>query len=240
MLGSSGTYAGPDNPCTGFLVRHGGFATLVDCGPGTLGPLQRQLSLGDLGAVVLSHEHPDHWLELPVLRNALKYVIGREGLDVYGTAATLALAEMLCSRELAPTMRWHVITDGDERDVGPLRFRFSDTDHPPETLAMAIGDGTSWIGYSADTGPGWSMAEFGVQADLAIWEASCLDADKAAVHGVHCSAAETGSSALAAGVGRLLLTHLLPGAEPGDFRLEAGAAYGSPVDIAEPGVTYHP
>lgn len=237
MLGSSGTYAGADNPCSGYLVRHGGCSVMLDGGPGTLGALQRHAAVADLDAVVLSHEHPDHWLELPVLRNALKYVLGRDGLDVYGTAGTLALAEAMCNGELAPTMRWHLVTDGDEVVIGPLRVRFSDTDHPPETLAMALGDGERWLGYSADTGPGWSMAEFGVDIEVGVWEATCLEAHKASVGRVHSSAAETGAAARAAGVRRLLLTHLLPGSDPGDFRAEAAEAYGAPVHHAEPGMS---
>ena len=240
VLGASGTYAGPGGACSGYLVQCDGFSLLVDAGPGTLANLQRHVSLRDLDAVIISHEHPDHWLELPVLRNAWKYALDRAGVPVYGTAGTLAFADPLCHGELAPTFDWRVITDGDELAIGPLTVRCSDTDHPPETLGLAIGDGATWLGYSADTGPGWSMSAFGVPIDLAIWEATCLDADKASVHGVHCSAAETGHEARAAEVRRLVLTHLWPGSDPEDFRAEAAATYGAPVDVAEPGAAYFP
>jgi len=238
VLGSSGTFAGAQNPCSGYLVRHDGASVLLDCGPGTLGPLQRHLPVGGLDAVVLSHEHPDHWLELPVLRNAWKYVLCRDGLDVYGTADTLTLAEALCHGELAPTLRWHVVTDGDEVTIGPLRARFSRTDHPPETLGVALGADGRWLGYSADTGADWSMAELGVDVELAVWEATVLDHLAEAVEGVHCTAAQTGRGARAAGVRRLLITHLLPGSDPGDFRAEAAETYGAPVQVAEPGATH--
>ena len=78
VLGSSGTYAGPDGACSGFLVRSAGDGR--DDGRRTRArwPTSSATSLSsELDAVVLSHSHPDHWLELPVLRNALKYVAGR-------------------------------------------------------------------------------------------------------------------------------------------------------------------
>ena len=48
VLGSSGSYAAPDNPCTGYLLRSPGATVLLDCGPGTVGPLQTELDLLDL------------------------------------------------------------------------------------------------------------------------------------------------------------------------------------------------
>ena len=62
VLGASGTYAGVDGACTGFLVRGGDSTVMMDAGPGTLANLQRHIRLSELDAVVLSHSHPDHWL----------------------------------------------------------------------------------------------------------------------------------------------------------------------------------
>ena len=75
ILGSSGSYASVENPCSGYLVRSDGASVLLDAGPGTLGPLQREIDLGELDAIVLTHAHPDHWLELPVLRNVFLYFV---------------------------------------------------------------------------------------------------------------------------------------------------------------------
>ena len=45
VLGSSGSYASPDNPCTGYLIRTPQATVVLDCGPGTLGPLQAAVDL---------------------------------------------------------------------------------------------------------------------------------------------------------------------------------------------------
>ena len=138
VLGSSGTYAGAQGACSGFLVRSADTTVMLDAGPGTLGNLQQHVALDALDAVVLSHCHPDHWLELPVMRNAFRYVLQRSGVELYLTAETEKMAMALCSGELEPTFSPHVITDRSQFDVGSLHFTCSATDHPVETMAVRV------------------------------------------------------------------------------------------------------
>lgn len=230
VLGSSGTYAGADGACSGFLVRSGGATVMMDAGPGTLANLQRHIAPAELDAVVLSHSHPDHWLELPVLRNALKYVLECGDLAVYATAETLELAVEVTGATLEPTFRPHVITDGTEFAVGDQRWRCSRTDHPVETMGLRVdADGRS-LGYTADTGPRWSIAELG-PLDLGLSEATFLH-DSPERNPVHLSAHQAGTLAREAGVRRLVLTHVLPTGSPDESVVEAADAYGAPVDVA--------
>jgi ribonuclease BN (tRNA processing enzyme) len=235
VLGSSGTYSGPGNACTGFLVRAGRTTVLMDAGPGTFANLQRHIDPAQLDAIVISHSHPDHWLDLPVMRNALRYVLGVEGLDLYTTSETLGLAESVSSGGMGSTFCPHAITDGSELTIGDMGFRFSRTDHPVETLAMRVEhDGRSFA-FSADTGPGWSFEEFGVDLDLALSEATYLEGSE---HGkdekpVHLTAAQAGASARRAAAGRLVISHVLPTGSVADAVVEASDAYGAPVEVAE-------
>jgi ribonuclease BN (tRNA processing enzyme) len=236
ILGSSGTYAGPGTACSGYLVRGGGTQVWVDAGPGTLAAVQEHIPLDQLDALVLTHSHPDHWLELPVLRNALRYVLGVKGLPVYGTAETLELAEVLVGNRLAPTFRWTTITEGSGFSVGPLRFSTSVTDHPVETLALRVDHDGRSLGYSADTGAAWSPSGLGADLDLLLCEASLTEDEAGRVQ--HLTAREAGALAAEAGVARLLLTHLVPGVDPDEQAAAAAAAFGSPVEVARPGETY--
>jgi ribonuclease BN (tRNA processing enzyme) len=236
VLGCSGTYAGPGQACSGYLVEADGTRVWLDTGPGTLGAVQQHVALTDLDAVVVSHAHPDHWLELPVLRNALRYAIGRDDLPVFGTAGTKELAEVVVGHELSPTFRWTTIDATSTIELGPLRFRFSRTDHPVETLAVRVDAGGRSLAYSADTGPAWSAAELGEGIDLFVCEASLTEAEEGRVQ--HLSAAQAGAMAAAAGVGRLVLTHLVPGADPEAQRAAAALRFGAEVELAAPGRTY--
>lgn len=240
VLGCAGTYAGPGNACSGYLVRAGGTAIWVDTGPGTLAALQAHVAPADLTAVVITHAHPDHWLDLPVFRNACKYVLGLSGVAVYAPGPVRAAADTLVD-DLDATFDWHTVVDGDTVMVGGVAVDFSRTDHPAETLAMRFsspgaGAGAGAIGYSADTGPGWSMAAFPGPVDLALWEATLLGRTPAGA--THTAAFDAGRLAAEAGVGRLVLTHLLPGADPARAGEEGSDGFGGPVEVATPGATY--
>lgn len=233
VLGCSGTYAAPGGACTGYLVQGGGVNVLLDCGPGTIGNLQQHVALGDLDAVVVTHEHPDHCGELGVLQNAWTWALERQGLPVHGPAGTLAKAEAASSAgTVAPAFDWRVTADGTDVAIGDLRWRFSRTDHPVETLAVRVDhpDGRS-LAFSADTGPAWSFEQLGPGIDLAVCEATFL-ADREPEGISHLSARQAGAMARAAGVGRLVITHHWPGDDLDAHAREAAAAFGAPVEVA--------
>lgn len=233
VLGCSGTYAGAGGACSGYLVRGGGATVLLDAGAGTLANLQQHVRLDELDAVVVTHSHPDHWVEVPVLRNALTYVLGRGGVPLFSTAETLGLVEAVGHGRIGEAFAAEVVTDGSEFRIGPLSFRCSRTDHPPETLGVRVDLDDRSLGYTADTGPGWSLSELGSGLDVAISEATFSDQDPDLEGAVHLTAGQAGAAARAAGVGRLLVTHVLPTRSVHEAVVEAGEAYGAPVEAAE-------
>jgi ribonuclease BN (tRNA processing enzyme) len=232
VLGNSGSYPGPGSACSGYLVEGGGVSVLVDAGPGTMANLQEHLALDQLDAVVLSHSHPDHWTDFMVLRTALKWDLELDGLAVYGTEELRHMADTIANSGLPPTIEWQVVGGGDTVAAGPLALSFSVTDHYVDTLAVRIDhDGLSFA-YSADTGPGWSFSSLGPGIDLALCEATYAT-DEEAAGVLHLSAAQAGAMSRAAGVKRLVLTHLHPGSDPEIHRHHAEAAFGGPVSIAD-------
>ncbi len=239
VLGSSGSYASADNPCTGFVLRSAEAVVLFDCGPGTAGPLQETVDLNEITAIVISHCHPDHWLELPVLRNVFIWFHPRSGVPVYGTARTREMEQAL-RVEVAhrPTpFAWSTIDADSSLVIGDQHWTFDRTDHPVETLAARIAVGGRTALFTSDTGPGWTFTDFGADVDIAFCDASHLAAEED--QGIpHMSAREAAERAEAAGARRLVLTHLMPGADPVAHRAEAGAVYGGPIDVAEAGSVF--
>lgn len=231
VCGCSGSFPGPGSACSCYLVRAGDTVVLLDLGSGSLANVQRHVELGDIDAVVLSHSHPDHWVDLLGLHVALEYGVGRDGLPVYGTKDTLDLAQAFHD-DLAPWFDWTVTGDGDEIAVGPLRLRLSRTDHWVETLAVRVDEPATGrsIAYSADTGPSWSFERLGAGIDLALCEATFADPPEEGM--LHLSAGQAGAMSEAAGVGRLVLTHLWPGSDPDQHRRIGSEAFGRAVDIA--------
>jgi ribonuclease BN (tRNA processing enzyme) len=232
VLGNVGSYPAAGGACSGYLVEADGFAVLIDAGPGTVANLQEHLALDDVDAVVLSHSHPDHWTDFMVLRTALKWELERVGVPVLGPAEVRDMADAIAQSGLAPTIDWQVVGDGDKVSLGPLGLTFSATDHYVETLAVRVDHGDGSLAYSADTGPGWSFSSLGDGIDLALCEATyATDAEAEGV--LHLSAQQAGAMAREAEVGRLVLTHLHPHADPEIHRRHAEQAFGGPVSIAQ-------
>lgn len=231
VLGCSGSYAAPGTACTGYLVQSGGANVLLDCGPGVLANLQRHLSVDQLDAVVLTHCHPDHWVELPILRTVFTWFLGRRGVPVYGTAETREMNRVVCGGEEPEAFDWTVIDAASKLTIGDQRWSFSLTDHPVETLAVRVDVGGRSFAFSSDTGPAWSIASLGPGLDLAIVEASYTKAREP--EGIqHLSARQAGAQARAAGVKRLVLTHQLPGSDIEAHAAEGAQAFGGPVLVA--------
>jgi ribonuclease BN (tRNA processing enzyme) len=231
ILGCDGSYPGPRGACSGYLVRGDGVSIWLDAGSGTLANLQLHLGLHQVDAIVLSHEHADHWSDVEGFFVAVAYVLSgwKRPVPVYAPTGVRKAAGFSSNRD-APLV-WHDVAGGDVVDVGGLRVTFSRTDHPPETLAARIdGEGRS-LGYSADTGPGWSLAALGPGLDLALCEATYLSSQEGSY--AHMSARQAGETARAAGSTRLLLTHLWPTVDRDSARLEAEVAFGRPVEMAE-------
>ncbi|MFZ4519420.1 MAG: MBL fold metallo-hydrolase [Microthrixaceae bacterium] len=241
VLGCSGTYSAAHNACSGFLVRGGGTTVVLDCGPGTLANLQEHVSLDVVDAVVVSHEHPDHWLEVPLLRHAWRYGWGtrRTGVPLFTTAGTARLADGLTDGRLDDTFDVTEVRDGSDFDVGALAVSCSRTAHSVESLAVRVEHCGTAVGYTADTGADWRIAELGDGLDLVVAEATFLATDGlTGIGSVHMTAAQAGESAAEAGAARLALTHVLPGRSWAEAVAEATAAYGAPVDATAPHRTF--
>lgn len=225
VLGAAGSYAGPGQACSGYLVQGNGTTVWLDAGPGTLANLQRHVALDEVDAIVLSHRHPDHCRDVEGFYVATRWYHPRDRVPVF---AARGVEESLAYR--GRPLDYTTVTDGDVASVGSLRLTFSRTDHSVECMAVRVdGEGSS-LGYSADSGPGWSLEALGAGLDLALCEATFLQDDEGKAP--HMSARQAGLSARAAGVGRLVVTHLAPPVDREAARREAAEAFGRPVDVA--------
>ena len=236
VLGCSGSYNGPDgHPCSGYLVREGDHRVWIDCGTGTFGALQQRLSVEDISAVVLTHAHPDHVVDVYGLHVMMRYAIHRAGLPVYAPLGLQEQLGTLVAGDWGDAFAWTAIDGDSEVRVGPMTLHFSRTDHPPPTYAVQVSANGSRLVYTSDTGPEWSVEAFPGGADLVLSEATYLHDEKPAP--IHLSAKEAGAAARAAGARQLMLTHLWPLVARQDAIAEGSAAYGAPVLMAEAGQT---
>src|SRR5215468_8099433 len=73
VLGKSPSWQDADGACSGYLVEEAGTSVLLDCGNGVFGKLRRYADYVEIDAVVISHLHADHFLDLVPFSYALRY-----------------------------------------------------------------------------------------------------------------------------------------------------------------------
>jgi len=233
VLGCDGSHAGAGGAASGYLVRSwtSGVTVWLDAGPGTFSNLQRYCDPTSLDAIVLSHAHTDHWSDLAGFVTAAKHTLDWRR-DPVTVLAAPGVEEGL-GKETEDVLDWRTVGDGEGADVGGWRLRFSRTDHGPVTLAVRLeGDGVV-LGYSADSGPGWSLAALGPGLDLALCEATYTKNQEGTLQ--HMSARQAGSTARAARARRLVVTHRWPTVAADAVYGEAAEAFGGPVAQAAVG-----
>lgn len=240
VIGCAGSFPGPDSPASCYLIEHEGFRLVLDLGNGALGALQQYIALDEIDAVVLSHLHADHCLDLCGLYVAQRYHPAgpRPRIPVWGprgTAGRLARAYDLAEDPgMTGEFDFRELSSGDHV-IGPLTVTAARVNHPVEAYGLRVSAGGRAIAYSGDTGESSALVELARDVDVALVEASCLDA--APAPNVHLTAREAAEHAQRAGVRVLVLTHLVAWNESEATWSEARPAFDGELLLASSGLT---
>jgi len=240
ILGCSGSYAAAGGACTGYLMQSPGAKVWLDAGPGTLANLQKSCTLGELDAIVLTHAHPDHWLELPVVANAIQWYEPRTPVPVYSNAHMAAQARNLIGPDIDLAFAWHVVDVDDVVTIGDQEWSFAATDHYVPTLATRTDVGAENIVFTSDTGPKFSLESLTGNRGpigLAIIESTFLER-REHPGALHLSADEAGALAEQSQVKRVLLTHQAPLEDRAAHLNKASANFSGEIVLAEVGQQY--
>ena len=242
VIGCSGSLPGPDSPASCYLIEADGFRVALELGSGALGPLQRHCATRDLDAVLLSHLHPDHCMDVLPLYVARTYDPARKPgrLPVYGpTGAGPHLARAYGRSEepgLTGVFEFVEWVPGCHQ-VGPLTVTVARMAHPVETWGMRIEHGGRTLGYSADTGPCDQLVELADGTDLLLCESSYREGMDNPPD-LHLTGRDAGEHATRAGVGRLVITHVPPWYDPVETLAEARSTFDGPLELARSGTSY--
>ena len=211
VVGCAGSAPGPKSPASCYLVEHDGFRLVLDLGNGSFGALQGYADPASIDAVFLSHLHADHCLDVAPFVVWHRYS-GRspEGLvPLYapvGAERRLALAYDMDGGALTDVFDFVPVGPGSFT-VGPFEVTLARTAHPVECYAIRLTvDGRSLV-YTGDTGPSDRVVELARGADVLLAEAAHPPGLELPPE-LHLTGKEAGEHAAAAGVGRLLITHV--------------------------------
>lgn len=237
VVGSSGSFPSAAGPASCYLIEADGFRVVLDLGNGALGVLAQVSDIFDVDAVVLSHLHPDHCLDLCSYYVARRYRPGGQPspipvLGPSGTAARMARAYDMPERPgMAGVFDFGVLDERTAHPLGPFALRAARVNHPVATYALRLEHQGRALVYSGDTGLSPALVELSRGAELLLCEATFLDGATNPPD-LHLTARQAAEHATDAGVGRLLLTHLPAWGDPARALAEAGDAYAGEVSLA--------
>lgn len=246
VLGFSGA-APLDGACSSYVVRGSRGTVLLDCGPGTLERVWRRGLLDRLDAVVISHMHVDHVLDLVLFagevtrsllggRRIALHVPADRGPEVLQALDSVFPSAATRGSRFDETFDVSDYRPADRIDVGDLSLTFAPTAHPQPCCAARVTDGRSVLVYGADGSPSDALTALAREADLLVLEATFVDDDGAAAEHGHMTAAQAGELAARARARRLLLTHLLPGSREALID-RAARSFTGPIDVASEGLS---
>jgi ribonuclease BN (tRNA processing enzyme) len=257
VLGKSPSWQDAGGACSGYLVQQDDYALVLDCGNGVFSKLRRFRDYVDVDAVVISHLHADHFLDLVPFSYALTYAPRQQPVPVAGWPGTSkpARPELFAPVGAANMFRtlvgcWgnddliekafqiHEYDEPDELQAGPFSIRFCEVPHYTPTYAVELSsNGGGRLTYSADCSPNEQLVEFARGTDMLLIEATLPRPERTGVRG-HLTPKEAGEHGRAARAQRLVITHFSDELDADWARKEAGAAFGGPVELAEEGAIY--
>jgi ribonuclease BN (tRNA processing enzyme) len=239
VIGCSGSYPGPDNPASCYLLEADGFRLVIDMGNGGLGALQKYIGLFDVDAIVLSHLHADHCVDLYSYAIARTYTPAgiKPPISVHAPAGARERLAGIHGEGDAGTVldrfRYCDLAPG-QLEIGPFAVTAARMNHPVETYGLRFThDGTS-IAYSGDTGETDELLGLASGANVLLCEASFTERPGLPPD-LHLTSRQAAGYAQRAETGGLLLTHLQSWVQPEVSLSEAAAAYSGGLDLARPG-----
>jgi ribonuclease BN (tRNA processing enzyme) len=253
VLGRSPARPNPGEACAGYIVEGGRSRVMLDAGPGTVAQLLRRNTPDELDAVVISHMHTDHCLDLITLRYSYPWIdVAKKRLLVIVPPGSMAqISELALGAGYVNFFDKSFIFDEHDGkrpiEIGDLRFEPDETQHYVRTWGFRVqarGEGedpNKIFAFSADAGPCPALPRLADRADLFLCEAalrSLKEDDPTPQSRGHLLPAEAAEVAQGAGARKLLLTHI-PLPDDGKWALqEARSAYDGPVELAETLKTY--
>ncbi len=251
VLGGSAAGVGTGVGCSSYLLDCNGTMLVLDLGPDTLQELRKHTDFRTIDAIIISHLHLDHILDLFALRFTLAYNPQKPDRRVPlwlppGGEEFLLKAACVFADD-GPAEQWFSrVFDAREYDPAQtLRFgtatvTFTPTVHYLPCWAIRVDEESrdTALVYTGDTGPAAKLDEFARNVDVLIVDAGRFGPDKEPFdRRGHTSAEEAGALAARANVRTLVLAHLWEEHGLATYEREAVTAFTGAIKIALPGLT---
>ena len=221
-----------------YLLRRGGSSLLLDLGQGSFPRLAGLVDPAELEAVVVSHLHPDHFIDLVALRHYLRWEQPRRRVRVIGPAALSARLDGLHEEPgfSAAALDVETLAEGVQ-DIGAFSLEARRVTHTDSSFGFRVApvEGGPGLVYSGDCGRAEDLDALIRPGDTLLCEVS-FGPGPVIPGPEHLDGPTVGELARRTKAGRVLLTHLLMGYHRGDTVDSVRAHFdGGPVEIVDPG-----
>jgi ribonuclease BN (tRNA processing enzyme) len=201
------------------------------------------VTVSDVGLILISHLHPDHCSDLVPFLFALRAgemarreplrIIGPKGLQAHYRAL-----KQLWQHRVEPVNYDLYVEEssGEETVWGTFRIEAARTIHSETNLAWHVrGTGECSVIMTGDGEPTAELVEMG-RSSRHVLIAECSLTHDETLTG-HMNASQAGDLARRCRSEKLVLTHLNPGVRPGPAGIEARKEFDGEVVVAEDGMT---
>ena len=226
----------PGHASSCYLVEEGERAIVLDLGQGAFSEMSRYRDPANLDAVLASHLHPDHFVDLVPLRHYLKYEAEQtRRLEIHGPAELPARLDALFAEPGFLASIRVVALEPGMRSVAQFTIEAQHVTHIPDSYAFRVStNGGPGLVYSGDCGVANDLLPLIQPGDVVLCEAAYGAGP--AQDPIHLNAAAAATVATRAGASRLLLTHLHDRADHAAAVDVASEIFGREVAVAEPGL----
>jgi ribonuclease BN (tRNA processing enzyme) len=246
VVGSSCSIPRPGRACSSYLVEGAGAAVIADLGTGAFANLRRHRAFDAFDAIVISHMHADHFLDVIPMRYALKYgerTNARRPLLYLPPGGAEMLRELVgaFAREsgdfLGDAFDVRTYDPRDALHVGEMVVRFAPTAHYIATYAMRFESAGASVTYSADTAPDEGVVTLARDTDAFVCEATLHEGNEVDLPRGHLSAREAGAMAKRAAARRLLLSHYPASSDTASLEAGARSTFDGRIHVVDDGFT---
>ncbi|MBI2952973.1 MAG: MBL fold metallo-hydrolase [Chloroflexi bacterium] len=246
ILGRSPACPNPGGACSGYLVEEDETDLLIDCGTGIVSRLREIVDYRRVSAIIISHMHLDHFIDIIPYAYGLKLVSGLadgsrlplllppNGQQILNDVTSQwkdlpdLMAQVFDIREFDPSQTLR---------IGDLDITFAETVHYVPCWAIRIA-GKKTLVYSADSGPSDRLGAHVKGADLFLAEAALFQKRGVPGEQGHLTPGEAGEIARKAGARRLVLTHFWQEFDVEEMVRAASDTFGGPAEVAEEWKSY--
>ncbi len=235
VLGSCGAWPEAGRACAGFLLEYDGFKVVLDLGYAALPQLLRHVPTGEVDAVVVTHQHPDHCVDVSALAR-VRYYEARDAapIPLYCPPGVIDVLRAL-EPNPDPATVFDVHDLATTKGIGPFALETVLLPHYVTNLGVRLTAPGVSVAYTGDSGPSPELAKLAQGTDLFISDATLQGPSPQTTPRYVMTATEAARGA--EGAARLLLTHFWPGSDRSVSVAEASQEFTGEVIAAEEGLT---